>query len=115
MVQGPYEAEQEIILPATHNEEPQAVRWNAKVCEPTAASSLDVDGDGLVCWQCTFICGLDDKAHEDILRGKFDGGTHVMNALKFVTVREEKDKKKTGIMCLGGPYDSELDGGNPAE
>lgn len=59
------------------------------------------------------MCGLDDKAYSDILKGKFEGGTHLLNALKFVAVREEKDKKKTGIMCLGGPYDPALDGGNP--
>ena len=58
---------------------------------------------------------MDEKSFRDALKGKFEGGTHLINALKFVTVREEKDKKKTGIMCLGGPYDPELDGGDPAK
>jgi len=92
MVQGPHEADQEIILPATKNDVDAPIRWNTK---------------------CTFISGLDEKSYRDVLKGKFEGGSHLMNALKFVTVREEKDKKKTGIMCLGGPYDPHIDGGNP--
>lgn len=65
--------------------------------------------------QCTFVCGLDDKSHADVLKGKFDGGTHFINAFKFVVVREERDKKKTGIMCLGGSFDPDIDGGNPEQ
>eukprot|EP00210_Caulerpa_lentillifera_P004751 g4535.t1 len=92
IVQAVHESETEIALPAAKNTFEMPLRWNAK---------------------CTFLCGLENKAYLDILKGKFDGGTHLLNALKFVTVREEKDKKKTGIMCLGGPYDPSLDGGNP--
>ncbi len=57
------------------------------------------------------MCGVSPESIEQV----HDGRIHLHNALKFVTVKTEANGVKSGIMCLGGPWDAELDGGQPSE
>lgn len=61
------------------------------------------------------LCGLDSLQKASVLKGPHnEGGAHLTRALKFLAVREESGKHhRSGIMCLGGPWDPELDGQNP--
>lgn len=63
--------------------------------------------------QVALVCGLDDAAKKDLLRGLAHGGAHLNKLLKFVTVRREKGSKRSGITLLGGPVDPAVDDGVP--
>lgn len=60
--------------------------------------------------QVALVCGLDDAAKKDLMKGPSHGGSHLHNLLKFLTVRSEKDGSRTGITLLGGPVDAAADG-----
>ena len=56
------------------------------------------------------MCGLDEAAKKDLVKGPAQGGSHLHNLLKFLTVRSEKEGSRTGITLLGGPVDTAADG-----
>lgn len=61
------------------------------------------------------MSGLTQRNYDDIIKQKHGGGTHIVNVLKFLTVREERSNKKSGIMCVGGPWDPVIDGEDPSK
>ena len=63
--------------------------------------------------QVALLCGLDDAAKRDLLKGPTHGGSHLHNLLKFLTVRSEKGSTRAGITLLGGPHDPAADGDDP--
>lgn len=58
------------------------------------------------------MSGLGPEAHAEFLsdKGTEDKPVHLHNLLKFVALR----KDRSAIMAAGGPWDKELDGGDPA-
>eukprot|EP00803_Ostreobium_quekettii_P002366 evm.model.scf_336.5 EVM.evm.TU.scf_336.5 scf_336:60598-75964(-) len=73
--------------------------------------------DGQTSWKTKVVplSGLDSQQKMNVLRGSHnEGGTTMAKSLKFLAVREEDEKHhRSGIMCLGGPWDAKLDGDNP--
>lgn len=64
--------------------------------------------------QVALLCGLDEEAKKELIKGPAHGGEHLNKLLKFLSVRTEKGRERTGIALLGGAHDAKLDGANPA-
>lgn len=60
--------------------------------------------------------GLSSSQRDAIIRGAHnEAGTHLANALKFIAAKVTREGERHGVLCaLGGPWDPQLDGGDPA-
>ncbi len=54
--------------------------------------------------------GLDGDARKAFLNGPAHGGEHLHRLLKFVTMRTERGRDRSGIQAPGGPVDPSVDG-----
>ena len=61
-------------------------------------------------FQVALLCGLDEAAKKEVLKGANHGGSSLNKLLKFLTVRSEKGSSKEGICLVGGPVDVHTDG-----
>ncbi len=65
--------------------------------------------------QVVLVEGLTPAARDAVLRGPHhEGGAHLLSALKFVAARYSREGEKRGVLgALGGPWDPDMDGGEP--
>lgn len=86
-------AAEESADPTPGGVDEHGVAWNAKVL---------------------LLCGVPHGSLGELHMGAAEGGAHLHNLLKCVAIKTDRNGVKSGLACLGGPWDPELDGGSPA-
>lgn len=62
------------------------------------------------CKQVLLSVGMDGDARKAFLNGPAHGGDHLHRLMKFVTMRTERGRDRSGIQAPGGPVDPSVDG-----